>query len=181
MADAIINRFKKSNLNKNLAPNNTHNNSDKHTIWINLPYNGHKADHLPKPCKRKLGRCINVIDVDFWISYISDSMSQGNAHLYADDATAFVIGNSTDEVVVKLNLLFEVMIMQKNRFVGPLLPVRCCDKLIEYTNKTKLLGVVIDNQREHVDKALKAFGNQIRALRKMSYLPLQLKKSTLRL
>ena len=40
----------------------------------------------------------------------SDGISQGEAHpyaAYADDTTAFVTGNSTDEVVVKLNLLFE--------------------------------------------------------------------------
>lgn len=66
------------------------------------------------------------------------------------------------------------MIMQKkNRFVGTLLPVRCGNKLLEYT-KTKLLGVLIDNRllwREHVDKALKAFGKQLRVLKKMIYLP----------
>ena len=47
--------------------------------------------------------------------------------------------------------------------------------------KTKLLGVLIDNQllwREHVDKALKAFDNQLRVLRKMSYLPSHLLEET---
>ena len=67
----------------------------------------------------------------------------------------------------------EVMVMKKNRFVGTLLPVRCGNKLLEYT-KTKLFGVLIDNRllwREHVDKALKAFGKQLRVLKKMIYLP----------
>ena len=63
-----------------------------------------------------------------------DSRSQGEVHLYADDTTAFRIGNSTHGVVGKLNLPFEeihtwselkktyptywkteVMIIQKNR------------------------------------------------------------------
>ena len=42
----------------------------------------------------------------FMKTIFSDSSSQGEAHLYADDRTAFRIGNSTDEVVRKLNLLF---------------------------------------------------------------------------
>ena len=101
--------------------------------------------------------------------------------------------NSADEVVVKLNLLFieirtwcelnkltlhtwktEVTITNKDQFFGLLLPVRCGDKLLEYTTKTKLLGVLTDNRllrRKHVNKALKAFDNQLRVLRKMSYLP----------
>ena len=65
------------------------------------------------------------------------------------------------------------MIMQKNRFVGSLLPVRCGDKLLEYTAKTKLSGVLIDNRllwREHVDRTLKALGKQLSVLRKISYL-----------
>ena len=101
--------------------------------------------------------------------------------------------NSANEVVVKLNLLFieirtwcelnkltlhtwktEVTIKQKDKYVGPLLPVRCGDKLLEYTTKTKLLGVLTDTRllrRKHVDKALKAFDNQLCVMRKMSYLP----------
>ena len=64
--------------------------------------------------------------------------------------------------------------MQKDEYVGPLLSVRCGDKLLEYTTKTKLLGVLTDNRllrRKHVDKALKAFDNQLCVMRKMSYLP----------
>ena len=79
-----------------------------------------------------------------YVNDFSESISKGELHLYADDTTAFVIGNSTDEVVVKLNLLFEeihtwcqhykltlhtgkteVMILQKNAFVGPLPPIKC--------------------------------------------------------
>lgn len=62
------------------------------------------------------------------------------------------------------------MIMQKNRFVGPLLLVGCGDKLLEYTAKTKLSGVLVDNRllwREHIDRAQKALGKQRRVLRKL--------------
>ena len=43
----------------------------------------------------------------FMKTIFCDSRSQGEVHLYADDTTAFRIGNSTDGVVGKLNLLFE--------------------------------------------------------------------------
>ena len=71
------------------------------------------------------------------------------------------------------------MITQKNRFVGPLLLVGCGDKLREYTAKTKLSGVLVDNRllwREHIDRAQKALGKQLRVLRKISYLKSHLLK-----
>ena len=55
-----------------------------------------------------------------------------------------------------------MMIIQKHRCVGPLLPVKCGNMELEYTNKTKLLGVTVVNRlmwREHVDKLLKSFSS----------------------
>ena len=131
-----------------------------------------------------------------YVNDFSESISQGELHLYADDTTAYVIGNSTDEVVPKLNHLFHeidswchlnkltlhagkwvVMIIQKHRFVGPLLPVKCGNMELEYTNKTKIIGVTVDKRlmwREHVDKVHNSFSSQIRVLKKMSYLPTRL-------
>ena len=41
-----------------------------------------------------------------YLNDFSESISQGELHLYADDITAFVIGDSTDEVVQKVNLIY---------------------------------------------------------------------------
>ena len=41
-----------------------------------------------------------------YLNDFSESISQGELHLYADDITAFVIGDSTDEVVRKVNLIY---------------------------------------------------------------------------
>ena len=103
--------------------------------------------------------------LQFMLMIFRESISHGKLHLYADDTTSFVIGDSTDDVVWKLNLLFaeicgwcdsnkftlhtgklEVMILQRNTFVGPLLPVQCRNTAIEYTSSTKSSGVVIDNR-----------------------------------
>ena len=90
-----------------------------------------------------------------YVNDFPDCITQGELHLYADDATAFV-------VTIKLNCLFkeicafcrlnkltlhsgksEVMIIQRDQFVGPLLPVTHGGTQIDYTTKTKLVGVVI--------------------------------------
>lgn len=63
--------------------------------------------------------------------------------------------------------------------MGHLLPVRCGNKIIDLSNKTKFLGVSIDHKlswKEHVDKVHKSCSNQIRVLRKLSYRPSRLLK-----
>ena len=41
-----------------------------------------------------------------YVNDFSKSISQGELHLYADDTTAFVISDSTDDVMRKLSSLF---------------------------------------------------------------------------
>ena len=66
-----------------------------------------------------------------------------------------------------------MVILQKNSFVGPLPPVQCGNTLIDYTNSTKSLGVVIDNRllwKDQVNKVCKSYSNQISMLKRMRYL-----------
>ena len=75
-----------------------------------------------------------------------ESITEGELHLYADYTTAYVIGDNSDDVIIKLNRLFEeictwcklnkltlhtgkseVMIIQRKQFEGPSLPVKCGD------------------------------------------------------
>ena len=100
-----------------------------------------------------------------YVNDFPDCITQGELHLYADDTTAFVIGDNPDDVTIKLNCLLkeictfcrlnkltlhsgksEVMIIQRDQFVGPLLLVTHGGTQIDYTMKTKLVGVVIDNR-----------------------------------
>ena len=94
-----------------------------------------------------------------YVNNFPDCVSEGEIHLYADDTTAYVIGDSVDEITLKLNQMLdevctwcarnrltihtgktEAMILQRQKFVGPLLPLRCGERLLEYTNKVKMLG-----------------------------------------
>ena len=117
-----------------------------------------------------------------YVNDFPDCITQGELHLYKDDTTAFVIGDNPDDVTIKLNCLFkeicafcrlnkltlhsgksEAMIIQGDQFVGPLLPVTHGGTQIDYTMKTKLVGVVIDNK-------YKSLSSQYRVLKKMRYL-----------
>ena len=69
------------------------------------------------------------------------------------------------------------MILQKNAFVGPLPPIKCGGNLIEYSNKTKVLGVLLDHRlswREHVNDVIKSLSRQLCVLKSMRYLSSQL-------
>ena len=164
--------------------------------WQFVDLNGFKSPLLEVKYGVPQGSLLGPRLFSIYVNDFSESISKGELHLYADDTTAFVIGNSTDEVVVKLNLLFEeihtwcqhykltlhtgkteVMILQKNAFVGPLPPIKCGGNLIEYSNKSKVLGVLLDHRlswREHVNDVIKSLSRQLCVLKSMRYLSSQL-------
>ena len=131
----------------------------------------------------------------FFSIYVNDlasSITTSELHLYADDTTAYVIGNSVEDVTELLNVLFgeitdwcsqnrmtlhpdksEVMIIRRNTFIGPLLPVRSGNMMIKYTNTAKILGITIDNRitwKQQVDKISKLFSAKITVLKKLRFL-----------
>ena len=131
----------------------------------------------------------------FFSIYVNDlasSITTGELHLYADDTTAYVIGNSVEDVTELLNVLSgeitdwcsqnrmtlhpdksEVMIIRKNMFIGPLLPVRSGNMMIKYTNTAKILGITIDNRitwKQQVDKISKSFSAKITVLKELRFL-----------
>ena len=88
------------------------------------------------------GSLLRPTPFSIYVNDFPDCITQGELHLYADDTTAFVIGDNPDDVTIKLNCLLkeictfcrlnkltlhsgksEVMIIQRDQFVGPQLPV----------------------------------------------------------
>ena len=97
---------------------------------------------------------------------ISESISAGEVHLYADDITAYVIGETTDETIRKIHKMIvnttkrEAMIIQSRKLIGPLLPVEIADKVVDYKAECKLLGVFIDRQwkwKAQIEKVRKKY------------------------
>ena len=69
------------------------------------------------------------------------------------------------------------MIIQKRPFIGPLLPVRCGEKIIKYTETTKLLGILVDNKlcwNKQIQNVCKSYGAKIQQLKRLRYLPTSL-------
>ena len=124
---------------------------------------------------------------------ISESISAGEVHLYADDITAFVIGATTDETIYKMQVLAkevtqwcrinkmtvntkktEAMIVQSRKFIGPLLPVEIADNVVDYKEECKLLGVFIDRQlkwKTQIEKVRKKYTTYNAILKKINFLP----------
>ena len=127
-----------------------------------------------------------------FVNDLPDCISNGEIHLYADDATAFAIGKNEDEVVTLLNIIFseiskwcsinslkihpskcKVMLISRKSFTGPLKPVKWGNKFLEYTDKVKVLGIYIDNKlpwKPHIKELTKSFNAQLKSLKRISYL-----------
>ena len=70
-----------------------------------------------------------------------------------------------------------MMILQRNIFAGPLLPVQCRNTVLKYICSTKSLGVVIDSRllwRDQVHEMCKSYCNQINMLKRIRHLPSKL-------
>ena len=58
-----------------------------------------------------------------YVNDFAESISNGELHLYVDDTTGFVIGNSMDQVVQLLNLLLKAGLSLRFQVAGYLLLV----------------------------------------------------------
>jgi len=127
-----------------------------------------------------------------YVNDFADKVSTGELHLYADDTTAFVIGDTIDQVSQLLNVLLsdicswcelnrltihpkkcEAMIISRKQFIGPLQQVRCENLVIDLSKVVKSLGLFIDNKlswEHHIVKLSKTFSTQITMLRKIRFL-----------
>ena len=115
--------------------------------------------------------------------------------MYADDTTAFVVGDSVDEDVQKLreassqmnnwcpqNKLTvnakksKAMLITTKKFSGPLLPVQMGGKYLDFTTSEKVLGVTIDDRmswKVHSNEVAKSMSSKVCMLERLKYLPSQ--------
>ena len=113
--------------------------------------------------------------------------------MYADETTAFCIGDNFDTVTLRLNLIFnqiykwpqknrlsihngksEAMLLSTKPLIGPFQELRYEEKSIDLVNSTRCLGVEIDNKlswSSHIDKLRKSYTKKLGALRRMPRLP----------
>ena len=121
------------------------------------------------------------------------AVKSGQVEMYADDTTAFSIGENIDDVCIKLQETLKeindwctkhkltvhptkthVLIMKRHKLIGPLPEMKLGENSLEYTDVTECLGVKIDNSlnwKAQTEKVGKAFAAKVKTIRSMSYLP----------
>ena len=112
----------------------------------------------------------------------------------ADDSTTYTTGLTADaaldslqisacqlESYAKRNSLTihpdkcKILVMSRNRFIGPYKNITLCGKSVEIVSSTKCLGITIDEKlewEEHVRKITKSFSTKLKKLYQMRGMPL---------
>ena len=94
--------------------------------------------------------------------------------MYADDTTVYCIGDNGDVAVSLLNraltelyewclinrltphpIKCEAILMTRSNYIGPILPVSIGGSLITWVEKSRLLGVTVDNKLVRSEKELR--------------------------
>ena len=113
--------------------------------------------------------------------------------MYADDTTLTSIGETVDQVILKLNETLglvsewcykngmtvhpaktEAMLIKRGTFVGPLPPVQLNGSLVKWVKKAKSLGMTLDNKLKwngHTENVKLAFVRKLNLLKSMGFLP----------
>ena len=113
--------------------------------------------------------------------------------MFADDTTAYIIGENIEEVIDGLNRIAadlhkwcqrnkmtvntektEVMIIKAATFAGPLRLVLFGEKQLRVVTKVKCLGVTIDNNmtwKDQISKVSNSYNAKLSQLRRIRYLP----------
>lgn len=126
--------------------------------------------------------------------YVNDMPDVGDEEidLYADDSETYSIADTVDEVMINLQKQIElianyslencltihpdkcqILILSKQKFIGPLPDVKINNNSIKITDKTKCLGVILDNKLSwgpHTEMVCNAFSNKLKNLYKMNTL-----------
>ena len=118
-----------------------------------------------------------------------ESCNSSNMEMFADDSTAFLIGDSVDSIVVQINKALqllhdwallncmsihptktEIMFISKSPFIGPIPPITLDNHLINCTSQSTILGVALDNKlcwKPHIKQISANFNAKINRLKQI--------------
>lgn len=128
-----------------------------------------------------------------YVNDFPESVTSGELYMFADDTTIFTISDNIDTIIKAMQVILdqvlswcganrliahetksEALLLSKQRFIGPLLPLKYGEKFNELKSSCKCLGVTIDSNlswQEHTKSLLKSFNKKIAVLRKIKFLP----------
>ena len=152
---------------------------------VNGSYSSTKPINYGVPQGSLLGPRLYLI----YVNDLPDAVTEDEVEMYADDTTAYCIGDNLDIVTQRLNLIFkqiykwsqrnrlsihngksEAMLLSTKPLIGPFQELRYEDNRIDFVNSTCCLGVEIDNKLSwspHIDKLCKSYRKKLGALRRM--------------
>ena len=138
----------------------------------------------------------SVLGPTLFALYISDlpsSVPSGETYLFADDTTIYCVAENGDQAIHQLNKALkelyswclnnrltphpkksEAMLLSKTNTVGPTPSVTIGGCLVKLVNKSRLLGVTVDDRltwSPHLSEVKKSFANKLNLLRKSKFLP----------
>ena len=128
-----------------------------------------------------------------YVNDFPEFINTGELYMFADDTTIFIVGDNIDTIIKAMQVILdqvliwcsanrltthetksEALLLSKQRFIGPLLPLKYGEKIIEYKSSSKCLGIIIDSNlswQEHIKSLLKSFNKKIAVLRRIKFLP----------
>ena len=129
----------------------------------------------------------------FYFNDFPESITSGELYMFADDTTICTVSDNIDIIIKAMQVILdqvlswcganrliahetksEALLLPKQRFIGPLLPLKYGEKFIEFKSSCKCLGVTIDSNlswQEHTKSLLKSFNKKIAVLRRIKFLP----------
>ena len=129
-----------------------------------------------------------------YVNDFPETISSGELYMFADDTTIFTVGDNIDIIFKAMQDILdqvlswcganrliahetksEALLLSKQRFIGPLLPLKYGEKFIEFKSTCKCLGLTsIDSNlswQEQTKSLLRSFNKKIAVLRRIKFLP----------
>ena len=128
-----------------------------------------------------------------YVNDFPESITSGELFMFTDDTTICTVSDNIDIIIKAMQVILdqvlswcganrliahetksEALLLPKQRFIGPLLPLKYGEKFIEFKSSCKCLGVTIDSTLswlEHTKSLLKSFNKKIAVLRRIKFLP----------
>ena len=122
-----------------------------------------------------------------------EAVTYGDLFMFADDTTIFTIGKDIDNIIPVLQSILdqvhtwctanrltahetktETLLISRQNFTGPLLPLKYEQNIIEYKTTSRCLGLTIDNKLswyDHIKTVCKSFNAKLAVLKRITFLP----------
>ena len=155
--------------------------------------NGAESDILSVQVGIPQGSVLGPTLFTLFTNDLPSSVISGETFMYADDTTVYCVGDNRDEAVSQLNRALaelynwcldnrltphpkkcEAVLISKSSIIGPIASVTIGDSIIKWVNKSRLLGVTVDDKltwTPHLIEVKKSFANKLNLLRKSRFLP----------